>query len=102
MPDSERVEHPAGAVETPAHVALRRAKRQALALLLVVTAVFVATSLVERGLLLNCIKAMAEAAGDPRILPAMQSFTDQQGGAMARLRAFGDVLGGITTICVMP
>lgn len=62
MPDSERVEHPAGAVETPAHVALRRAKRQALALLLVVTAVFVATSLVERGLLLNCIKAMAEAA----------------------------------------
>ena len=62
MPDSERVEYPAGAVETPAHVALRRAKRQALALLLVVTAVFVATSLVERGLLLNCIKAMAEAA----------------------------------------
>ena len=62
MPDSERVEHPAGAVETPAHVALRRAKRQALALLLVVTAVFVATSLVERGLLLNCIKGMAEAA----------------------------------------
>ncbi len=62
MPDSDRVEPPAGAVETPAHVALRRAKRQALALLLVVTAVFVATSLVERGLLLNCIKAMAEAA----------------------------------------
>ena len=62
MPDSDRVEHTAGAVETPAHVALRRAKRQALALLLVVTAVFVATSLVERGLMLNCIKAMAEAA----------------------------------------
>jgi uncharacterized membrane-anchored protein YjiN (DUF445 family) len=51
-----------GCGDTPAHVALRRAKRQALALLLVVTAVFVATSLVERGLLLNCIKAMAEAA----------------------------------------
>ena len=48
MPDSDRVEHTAGAVETPAHVALRRAKRQALALLLVVTAVFVATSLATK------------------------------------------------------
>ena len=45
-----------------ATLALRRAKRQALGLLLVVTAVFIATSVVERGLLLNCIKAMAEAA----------------------------------------
>lgn len=43
-------------------LALRRAKRQALGLLLLVTAVFIATSVVERGLLLNCIKAMAEAA----------------------------------------
>lgn len=43
--------------------ALRRAKRQALALLLAVTAVFIATSLVpDRGLALNCLKAMAEAA----------------------------------------
>src|SRR3989344_5326744 len=42
--------------------ALRRAKRQALGLLLLVTAVFIATSVVERGLLLNCVKAMAEAA----------------------------------------
>ncbi len=42
--------------------ALRRAKRQALGLLLLVTAVLVATSMVERGLLLNCVKAMAEAA----------------------------------------
>ncbi|PJI99443.1 uncharacterized membrane-anchored protein YjiN (DUF445 family) [Acidovorax sp. 69] len=45
-----------------ATLALRRAKRQALGLLLLVTAVFIATSVVERGLLLNCIKAMAEAA----------------------------------------
>lgn len=43
-------------------LALRRAKRRALGLLLLVTAVFIATSVVERGLLLNCIKAMAEAA----------------------------------------
>ncbi|MBV7542411.1 DUF445 domain-containing protein [Acidovorax sp. sic0104] len=49
------------ATEDPAR-ALRRAKRQALALLLLVTAVFVATSVVERGLWLNGIKAMAEAA----------------------------------------
>lgn len=41
---------------------LRTAKRQALGLLLLVTAVFVATSVVERGLLLDAIKAMAEAA----------------------------------------
>ncbi|MFN7155254.1 MAG: DUF445 domain-containing protein [Acidovorax sp.] len=47
---------------SPAHRALRRAKRQALGLLLLVTAVFIATSVVERGLLLNCIKAVAEAA----------------------------------------
>jgi uncharacterized membrane-anchored protein YjiN (DUF445 family) len=45
-----------------AAIALRRAKRQALGLLLLVTAVFIATSVVERGLLLNCIKAVAEAA----------------------------------------
>ncbi|MFI8617019.1 DUF445 domain-containing protein [Acidovorax sp. NPDC077693] len=49
------------ATEDPAR-ALRRAKRQALALLLLVTAVFVATSVVERGLWLNGAKAMAEAA----------------------------------------
>ncbi|MCZ8093290.1 MAG: DUF445 domain-containing protein [Acidovorax sp.] len=42
--------------------ALRRAKRQALGLLGLVTAVFIATSVVERDLLLNCIKAVAEAA----------------------------------------
>lgn len=47
--------------EDPAR-ALRRAKRQALGLLLLVTAVFVATSVVERGLWLNGVKAMAEAA----------------------------------------
>ena len=45
-----------------ATVALRRAKRQALGLLLLVTAVFIATSVVERGLWLNGVKAMAEAA----------------------------------------
>ncbi|EJE51880.1 putative membrane protein [Acidovorax sp. CF316] len=45
-----------------AHAALRRAKRQALALLLLATAVFIGTSLVERGLALNCLKAVAEAA----------------------------------------
>ena len=45
-----------------AALALRRAKRQALGLLGLVTAVFIATSVVERDLLLNCIKAMAEAA----------------------------------------
>lgn len=45
-----------------AALALRRAKRQALGLLLLVTAVFVATSVVERGLVLDAIKAMAEAA----------------------------------------
>lgn len=43
-------------------LALRRAKRQALGLLLLVTSVFVATSVVERGLWLNGVKAMAEAA----------------------------------------
>ena len=42
--------------------ALRRAKFQALGLLLLVTAVFIATSVVERGLWLNAVKAMAEAA----------------------------------------
>jgi uncharacterized membrane-anchored protein YjiN (DUF445 family) len=42
--------------------ALQRAKRQALWLLCMVTAVFVATSLVERGLWLSCLKAVAEAA----------------------------------------
>ena len=42
--------------------AMRRAKRQALGLLLLVTAVFAATSVVERGLWLDCVKAMAEAA----------------------------------------
>ena len=45
-----------------AALALRRAKRQALGLLLLVTAVFVATSVVERGLGLNAVKAMVEAA----------------------------------------
>ena len=45
-----------------ATLALRRAKRQALGLLLLVTAVFIATSVVERGLWLNAVKAMAEAA----------------------------------------
>lgn len=45
-----------------AALALRRAKRQALGLLVLVTAVFIATSVVERGLWLNGIKAMAEAA----------------------------------------
>ena len=42
--------------------ALQRAKRQALALLCVVTAVFIATNFAERGLWLNCLKAVAEAA----------------------------------------
>ena len=42
--------------------ALQRAKRQALALLCVVTAVFIATSVLERGLWLSCLKAVAEAA----------------------------------------
>ena len=46
----------------PAAQALRRAKRQALGLLLLALAVFVGTSLVERGLALNCLKAVAEAA----------------------------------------
>lgn len=45
-----------------ARAALRRAQRQALALLLLVTAVFAATSMVERGLLLDCVKAVAEAS----------------------------------------
>ncbi len=45
-----------------ARAALRTAKRQALALLLLATAVFVGTSLVERGLALNGLKAVAEAA----------------------------------------
>ena len=48
--------------QSPAHQSLRAAKRQALGLLLLVTAVFIGTSLVERGLLLDCVKAMAEAA----------------------------------------
>ncbi len=47
---------------TPAAQALCRAKRQALGLLLLALAVFVGTSLVERGLALNCLKAVAEAA----------------------------------------
>ncbi len=34
-------------------------------------------------------KAMAEAAGDPRILPAMQSFTDQQGVPLVTLQRAG-------------
>lgn len=34
-------------------------------------------------------KAMAEAAGDPRILPAMQSFTDQQGVPLVTLETAG-------------
>ncbi len=34
-------------------------------------------------------KAMAEAAGDPRILPAMQSFTDQQGVPLVTLERAG-------------
>ncbi|WP_298168866.1 M1 family metallopeptidase [Novosphingobium sp.] len=34
-------------------------------------------------------KAMAEAAGDPRILPAMQSFTDQQGVPLLTLERAG-------------
>ena len=42
--------------------ALQRAKRQALGLLCVVTAVFIATSVAERGLWLNDLKAVAEAA----------------------------------------
>ena len=45
--------------------ALQRAKRQALALLCVVTAVFIATSITsaaERGLWLSCLTAVAEAA----------------------------------------
>ncbi|MHB1114045.1 MAG: DUF445 domain-containing protein, partial [Acidovorax defluvii] len=48
--------------QSPAHQSLRAAKRQALGLLLLVTVVFAGTSLVERGLLLDCVKAMAEAA----------------------------------------
>jgi len=43
-------------------LALRRAKRQALALLLLATAVFIATSLGPRGLWLDGLKAVAEAA----------------------------------------
>lgn len=46
----------------PAALALRRAKRQALGLLLLVTAVFIATSVMQRGLALNAVQAMAEAA----------------------------------------
>ena len=42
--------------------ALQRAKRQALWLLCLVTAVFIATNFVERGLWLNGLKAVAEAA----------------------------------------
>ena len=47
-----------------ATLALRRAKRQALGLLLLVTAVFIATSVIERDLWLNGIKAMAEIGID--------------------------------------
>ncbi len=43
-------------------LALRRAKRQALVLLLLATAVFIATSLGPRGLWLDGLKAVAEAA----------------------------------------
>ena len=50
------------AENSPAHRSLRTAKRQALGLLLLVTAVFGVTSVVERGLVLDGIKAMAEAA----------------------------------------
>ncbi len=39
-------------------------------------------------------KAMAEAAGDPRILPAMQSFTDQQGVPLVTLARANDKNGG--------
>ncbi|MBY0408646.1 MAG: DUF445 family protein, partial [Burkholderiaceae bacterium] len=46
----------------PAALALRRAKRQALGLLLLVTAVFIATSVMQRDLALNAVQAMAEAA----------------------------------------
>lgn len=42
--------------------ALQRAKRQALALLLLATVVFAATSAVPRNLALDCLKAVAEAA----------------------------------------
>lgn len=42
--------------------ALRRAKRQAMGLLLLVTAVFVATSVADRGLWLDGVRAVAEAA----------------------------------------
>jgi uncharacterized membrane-anchored protein YjiN (DUF445 family) len=48
--------------QSPAHQSLRAAKRRALGLLLLVTAVFLVTSVVERGLALDCVKAMAEAA----------------------------------------
>jgi len=46
----------------PQALALQRARRHALGLLVLVSAVFVATSVVERGLWLNCLKAVAEAA----------------------------------------
>lgn len=39
-------------------------------------------------------KAMAEAAGDPRILPAMQSFTDQQGVPLVTLERANNKNGG--------
>ncbi|CAN7508458.1 DUF445 domain-containing protein [Acidovorax sp. Leaf78] len=61
MNSSPTTPPPSDAIEDPVR-ALRRAKRQALGLLLLVTAVFVATSVVERGLWLSCVKAMAEAA----------------------------------------
>ena len=59
--NNNNIPPPLSGAEDPAR-ALRRAKRQALALLLLVTAVFVATSVAERGLWLNGLKAMAEAA----------------------------------------
>ena len=40
-------------------------------------------------------KAMAEAAGDPRILPAMQSFTDQQGVPLVTLERAKNTNGGL-------
>jgi uncharacterized membrane-anchored protein YjiN (DUF445 family) len=48
--------------DLPPAVALQRVKRQALAWLCGVTVVFIATSVLERGLWLNGLKAVAEAA----------------------------------------
>lgn len=41
-------------------------------------------------------KAMAEAAGDPRILPAMQSFTDQQGVPLVTFSRAGKGMWNVT------